>query len=444
MFHTRSFSRLATALGTSSAAAAVLSLVGAAPAQAGSATIIKSFANEAPLSLHLGPDNNLAGTRFGLEHVTVVQGNPPVAVPVGDVFTLTPVTGGATILSLHQLDGMPLGNVVLGQDDQIYGSVDRQSYNQSGNVDEGSITYALTPGASSEEGWMKSLIHDYAGGAVPVSLAQDGVGRLYVAETGPGQISRLTPPSSGSSWYKETLYSFKGASDGTAPVGQLAVASSTLLYGATADGGTGNGTVFALTETASHVWKKTIIYSFTGDKGTVSDANPNGGPVLGPDGALYGAASGSGKNAAQGEIYRLAPPKSGSTLWTETILHTFTGSLTPVTGANDGANPNGPLAITAARVIYGTTRNGGTSSSAPIAGGEAQTAGTLFSLKPPAKSGGAWSEAQVLAGPPKAAPGFMGGDIVIGNGVIYAFTSEQQPTSAISEALAGAVLAVKP
>ena len=115
----------------------------------------------------------------------------------------------------------------------------------------------------------------------------------------------------------------------------------------------------------------TEIYAF----GAAPDAQRPGGLVRGPDGALYGL-SGRGGAYGYGTLFRLDPPVSPGTSWTETVLYSFAipngnGELgyftTPVFGP-DGA-------------LYGITTYDGT-----------YGAGTAFQLQPPASPGGAWTE----------------------------------------------------
>jgi uncharacterized repeat protein (TIGR03803 family) len=85
------------------------------------------------------------------------------------------------------------------------------------------------------------------------------------------------------------------------------------------------------------------IYSF--ENGQANYPNPL---VLGTDGNLYGTTT-DGGTAGYGTVFRLTP--SGML----TVLHNFTGSP-----GNDGANPEGPLALGSDGNFYGTTATGGT------------------------------------------------------------------------------------
>ena len=101
----------------------------------------------------------------------------------------------------------------------------------------------------------------------------------------------------------------------------------------------------------------------------------------------------------------MTPPKSPGGAWTETVLYSFAG--------RSGANPKGGVVIGSDGVLYGTTYYGGTSN-----------LGTVFSLRPPISSGGAWTR--------KVLHDFAGGgsdgaypaaSVVIGSGgVLYGTT----------------------
>jgi len=94
--------------------------------------------------------------------------------------------------------------------------------------------------------------------------------------------------------------------------------------------------------------------------------------VIGSGGVLYGTASTGG--TLYGVAFSLAPPASPGGAWTYDVLHDFVGG-------SDGAFPQGNLVIGSGGVLYGTTDTGGTSDQ-----------GTVFSLTPPASSGGSWTE----------------------------------------------------
>ncbi len=71
-----------------------------------------------------------------------------------------------------------------------------------------------------------------------------------------------------------------------------------------------------------------------------------------PGGAVYGAINPAHANGtANSTIYRLTPPASGQTAWTETALYTFAG--TPY-----GFSAGTPLYISGNGIVYGTAYGG--------------------------------------------------------------------------------------
>jgi uncharacterized protein (TIGR03437 family) len=196
---------------------------------------------------------------------------------------------------------------------------------------------------------------------------------------GCGTVFSLTPPvSPGDPWTYTVLYNFAGGSDGAHPFAGLVIGSGGVLYGTTDFGGTsGIGTVFSLTPPASPdgSWTETVIHSFTGSDG----AQPGAGVVIGSGGVLYGTAffggTGSSCNGVScGVVFALTPPAFPGDSWTETVLHNFSGY------PSDGAQPFAGVVIGSGGVLYGTTSSGGP-----------DTCGTVFSLTPPTSPGGAWT-----------------------------------------------------
>jgi uncharacterized repeat protein (TIGR03803 family) len=145
------------------------------------------------------------------------------------------------------------------------------------------------------------------------------------------------------------------------------------------------------------------LYNFTGGSG---GGNPFASVVIGPDGVLYGTTDGG--TTSNGTVFSLTPPASPGGAWTETVLHSFAGAPT------DGATPfESSVAIGPGGVLYGTTEYGGTSNN-----------GTVFSLKPPATPGGAWTETVLhsFAGSPNDGGNPLAG-VVISGGVLYGTTT---------------------
>src|SRR5579863_6779186 len=114
--------------------------------------------------------------------------------------------------------------------------------------------------------------------------------------------------------------------DGAQPVAGLIMDSGGNLYGTTATGGTGNGTVFKLSK-SSGGWTNSTLFSFNGN---TSGGMPEGSVVMDGSGNLYGTTLGGG-SASKGTVFKLAPPTSRRGSWTESVLLNFNGA--------NGANP---------------------------------------------------------------------------------------------------------
>jgi uncharacterized repeat protein (TIGR03803 family) len=167
-------------------------------------------------------------------------------------------------------------------------------------------------------------------------------------------------------------YSSTGYSDGSFPFAGLIADKEDALYGTTYQGGNRDaGMVFRLTPpaTGQTAWTETALYSFTGG----SDGfNPGAGLIADKQGALYGTTQFGG--TGYGTVFRLTPPTRGQKTWTETVLYSFIGG-------SDGGNPVAGLIFDKEGALYSTTLQGGSSNG-----------GTVFKLTPPAKGQTAWTE----------------------------------------------------
>ncbi len=162
------------------------------------------------------------------------------------------------------------------------------------------------------------------------------------------------------------LYGFTGGGD---PEAGLIMDASGALYGTTEHGGgDDSGTVFMLTPPVAGEtrWTETVLHTFTGGADGFA---PLAGLIMDASGALYGTTWSGGPGcvgANCGTVFKLTPPASGETRWTETVLHSFTGGA-------DGADPGAGVIMDASGALYGTTVNGG---------GRAPRCGTVFKVVP--------------------------------------------------------------
>ena len=233
------------------------------------------------------------------------------------------------------------------------------------------------------------ILHDFGvsatdGNIVPSPLLKDTAGNLYGMTSAGGAhnmgtVFRLSPTSTGG--FKETvLYSFKGGSlDGALPQGPLVRDSAGNLYGVTESGGInatvcsfsggppGCGVIFKLTPSSTGIWTETVLHHFTGADG----GNSFAGMVQDRMGNFYGVTS-VGGSTGLGVVYKLSLTSTG---WRETVIHSFTGNA-------DGAAPfmfETALTLDGLGNIYGSTYQGG-----------AAGAGVVFKLTPQAS--GTWTE----------------------------------------------------
>lgn len=110
-----------------------------------------------------------------------------------------------------------------------------------------------------------------------------GLGQ-YGGKQNAGAVFALKP--SRTSYSERTLHSFGATGDGSYPLYSLATGKNGTLYGTTEYGGTpsSDGTVFAVTPSGS---ERVLLAFPNGPKG----AYPEGGLLVGNDGALHGTAS---------------------------------------------------------------------------------------------------------------------------------------------------------
>ena len=136
----------------------------------------------------------------------------------------------------------------------------------------------------------------------------------------------------------KVIYSFTGGADGGIPNAGLTIDTAGNLYGTTAWGALGYGTVFELKHSSS-AWSLATLHTFAGG------GHPWSRVVFGPDGSLYGT------SYSGGTVFKLQPPmtacKTALCPWTETVLYAFTGG-------SDGFAPQGDLLFDRSGNIYGT------------------------------------------------------------------------------------------
>ncbi|HEY5047125.1 MAG TPA: choice-of-anchor tandem repeat GloVer-containing protein [Rhizomicrobium sp.] len=229
--------------------------------------------------------------------------------------------------------------------------------------------------AAGRELILHSFTSDPDGSTPWDNLIFDGAGNLYGTTIAGGAYNvgtafELTPQQDGS-WTETILHSFQeNYADANQPVAGLIFDGAGNLYGTTIAGGAHSyGTVFMLTPDGHGKWTETILHSFTGSR---DGSELYGSLIIDAAGNLYGMSAGLGIRGNQGNVFKLAPPTDKSKdKWVLTVLHTFKGS--------DGWSPRAGLVIDSAGNLYGTTTLGGK-----------EGGGNVFELIP--AQDGSWNE----------------------------------------------------
>jgi uncharacterized repeat protein (TIGR03803 family) len=234
--------------------------------------------------LVLGNDDNFYGTTTSggaSQQGTVFQ----MSVS-GALNNLYSFTGGAD-------GGLPENALVQGGDGNLYGTTFDGGTNYAGTVFEITTNGALTT-LYSFTGFSGEVFENYPNGLV---LGSDGnlYGTTYGYQHGPDFGIVFKAATDGS---LTILHVFTGRDDGGNPIASLTQGSDGNLYGTTTVGGTHNvGTVFQITTNGSLA----TLFSFTGG---IDGSQPRGSLIQGSDGSFYGTTSMGGEGAS-GTIFRL-------------------------------------------------------------------------------------------------------------------------------------------
>jgi len=177
--------------------------------------------------------------------------------------------------------------------------------------------------------------------------------------------------------HEEVLHRFQNSTDGQEPFTRLISDRQGNLYGTIPRGGQlGHGRVFELERSGKGHWKEKVLSDLEG-----GGSFPASALIFDGAGNLYGTTEVGGSSSCGssgcGVVFELSPNSDGG--WTETVLHSFTGSP-------DGAFPVGDLVSDSAGNLYGATQQGGNSSC------ERQGCGTIFKLT---RTLGSWTESVI-------------------------------------------------
>jgi len=278
--------------------------------------------------------------------------------------------------------------------------------------------FKLSPNSSGTSLWNNQTLYTFTGNdgfPTASSVLASSSGALYeTTQSGGtydgGTVVQLVPPADGEvTWTENVLYSFGISSNSSYPNGRVpngpVISDATgALYGTTIAGGpSDNGVVFKLTPPSTNetVWTEAVISDFsTEDFGPSSAAFPPSGLVMDPSGALYGTTFKGGERR-YGRVYELTPPQAGQTAWIQTTLYEFDAS---------NVGPCNPLLLDANGNLFGTTI------------GSSSINGSVFELSPPAAGETTWHETLVhrftsATGKP------VGGVIAGTDGTLYVPTS---------------------
>jgi uncharacterized repeat protein (TIGR03803 family) len=304
---------------------AVTPVVALAQATPELSTIVAFSGSQVSSNAVLGPDGALYGTTSA---VSIVTG--------GLIYRAE--ADGSSVQTIYQLtpnDGLsPVAGLLLGNDNLLYGTTASGAASQIGST---GTVYRLAPDGSGF-----SVIHRFE----PYTVAN--------------------------------VIGLPVNADGATPEAELIEAGpDSLLYGVTRNGGpNGTGVVFRLAKDGSDFL---VLHSFA-EVTSEADASPSinadglnllGPLVAGPDGLLYGTASGGGANG-YGTLFRIGLDGTGFE-----VVYTFstlTANTEGLSTNEDGATPIAGLTNGGNGLLYGVTNLGGS-------GGN----GTIFSFDPVSK-----------------------------------------------------------
>jgi uncharacterized repeat protein (TIGR03803 family) len=271
-------------------------------------------------------------------HLRILVAAAIIALVAPAVATAQPVLTRLYTFDLSGTSGAnPKAALVQGTDGNFYGTTSQAGASGGGTV------FRMTPGG------IVTVLHAFTGGtadgANPVAaLIQATDGNFYGTTSGGGTsqygtVFKMTPSGT-----LTVLHEFTGGTtDGAYPVAALIQATDGNFYGTTQSAGAGaGGTVFKMTPGGT----VTVLHAFIG--GT-DGADPAASLIQATDGNFYGTTT-QGGGSGGGTVFKMTP---GGTV---TLLHAFIGGT-------DGADPTASLIQATDGNFYGTTTQGGITSS---------------------------------------------------------------------------------
>ena len=289
---------------------------------------------------------------------------------------------------------LPQGDLVFDAAGNLYGATEfggGHGTTCNGFYQYCGAVFELSPPKTKGGKWTEKVLHGFSGigvgkqngdGANPNGgLVLDSKGVVYGttfiggyncphnSNQGCGTAFELKPPTKkGAPWTASTLHRFRrDTSDGGLPMAGLRFDVAGDLYGTNVSGGPGQfGTVFSLKPTSKGPWIETVLYGFSDNK---QGAGPEAGISFDANGSLYGTTAIATDRSAQGNVFRLKPPRRGGT-WMLGVIYTFTGNP-------DGALPSANLLFGGGGRILSTTQAGGGSQTCSPGG-----CGTVYEVSP--------------------------------------------------------------
>jgi uncharacterized repeat protein (TIGR03803 family) len=279
-----------------------------------------------------------------------------------------------TLTALASASGqIPEAGLIADAAGDLFGTATQGGANGNGTVFEiakNATGYAATP----------TVLVNFNGanGDQPASgLIADAAGNLFGTTIlggthGDGTVFEIVKTASGYASTPTVLVSFNGT-NGISVYSTLIADAAGDLFGTTAGGGLGDGTVFEIAKTAGgYASTPTTLIAFNGANGQ----SPHAGLIFDAAGDLFGTTELGGANSA-GTVFEIAKTAGG-----------YASSPTMLVNFNtaNGANPYAPLIADSAGNLFGTTYFGGANGNGAVfeiaktTGGYASSPTTLVSF----------------------------------------------------------------
>jgi uncharacterized repeat protein (TIGR03803 family) len=213
----------------------------------------------------------------------------------GVIYKLTPSGNGWTEGALHTFtgcDGAFPSGITFDSKGNMYGTTSAGGGPQCGYRDGCGTIFKLTPARS---GWTETTLYDFqegTDGCHSGPLFRDPAGNLYgiTTEGGPdnngGTVWELSPTNGG--WSFSVLHAFNFFTVGYYGPYAPTMDAAGNIWGVVNWGGANEtGMLFRLMP-SNGVWKFSDVYDFAPRGGQGGGCYPNGTPVLGANGNLYG------------------------------------------------------------------------------------------------------------------------------------------------------------